>query len=103
MVLEMKKAPAPYFWRNIHIDQFLKLPNQHMWWDIYYNYMEDFNSYGANALLLFDQRELERDQKEEKEEFLFNMNKRDVILQKKRNIKYQQKKNNDSKQSLVLI
>ena len=85
----MKKAPAPYFWRNIHLDQFLKLPNQYMWWDIYYNYMEDFNSYGANALLLFDQRELERDLKEEKEEFLFNMNKRDSKLQKKRKLKYQ--------------
>jgi len=60
-----------------------------MWWDIYYNYMEDFNSYGANALLLFDQRELERDLKEEKEEFLFNMNKRDSKLQKKRKLKYQ--------------
>ena len=88
-MLEMKKAPAPYFWRNIHLDQFLKLPNQYMWWDIYYNYMEDFNSYGANALLLFDQRELERDLKEEKEEFLFNMNKRDSKLQKKRKLKYQ--------------
>ena len=80
----MKKAPAPYFWRNIHYDQFLKWPNQYMWWDVYYNYMDDFNSYGANALLLFDQRELERDNKEEKEDFEFTMKKRDKNLQIKR-------------------
>ncbi len=87
--LEMKKSPAPYFWRNIHMDQFKKLPNQHMWWDVYYNYMEDFNSYGANALLLFDQRELERERKEEAEEFEAKMKKRDLNLQKKRNAKIQ--------------
>lgn len=87
--LEMKKSPAPYFWRNIHIDQFKKLPNQHMWWDVYYNYMEDFNSYGANALLLFDQRELERERKEEAEEFEAKMKKRDANLQKKRSTKIQ--------------
>lgn len=81
----MRKAPAPYFWRNIHSDQFLKWPNQYMWWDVYYNYMDDFNSYGANALLLFDQRELERDNKEEKAEFELSMKKRDKNLQAKRN------------------
>lgn len=83
----MMKSPAPYFWRNIHVDQFKKLPNQYMWWDVYYNYMEDFNSYGANALLLFDQRELERERKEEKEEFLWKMKQRDDALQKKRDAK----------------
>jgi len=84
VLLEMRKSPAPYFWRNIHVDQFKKLPNQYMWWDVYNNYMEDFNSYGANALLLFDQRELERQWKEEKEEFLAEMNKKDRKLQKMR-------------------
>jgi len=71
------------------MDQFKKLPNQHMWWDVYYNYMEDFNSYGANALLLFDQRELERERKEEAEEFEAKMKKRDLNLQKKRSSKIQ--------------
>jgi len=51
--------------------------------------MEDFNSYGANALLLFDQRELERERKEEAEEFEAKMKKRDANLQKKRSTKIQ--------------
>ena len=55
-----------------------------MWWDVYYNYMEDFNSYGANALLLFDQREYERDIKEQKEDFEKEMKKKDANLQKNR-------------------
>lgn len=55
-----------------------------MWWDVYYNYLDDFNNYGANALLLFDQRELERDQKEDKQEFEFEMQKRDERLSNER-------------------
>ena len=63
-----------------------------MWWDVYYNYMDDFNNYGANALLLFDQRELERERKEEKEEFLYEMTRRDVALQKKRDAKIEKER-----------
>lgn len=55
-----------------------------MWWDVYYQYLADFNSYGANALLLFDQRELDRDRKEEFQEFEAEMRRRDRELEVER-------------------
>ena len=64
-----------------------------MWWDIYYNYLDDFNSYGANALLLFDQRELERDNKEDLREFEQEMKMRDRKLEIERNEKITLMKN----------
>ena len=62
--LEIAKTPVPYFWENIYRDIYYEPPNQYFWWDMHERYKDNV----ADAIMLLDQREWERDEIEDQKE-----------------------------------
>ena len=61
--LELMKTPAPYFWENMWSDIFYEPPNQYFWFEM----QTRFKDVVGKTLQLLDQREYNREEKEEEE------------------------------------
>ena len=55
------KAPKPYFWKNLLENMFDDPPNQYLWWDMLYEKRKDIEE----ALVLFESREMQREDQDE--------------------------------------
>jgi len=55
--ITIEKSPRPYFWKNLLENMFEDPPNQYLWWDMLYEKRSEIEE----AVILFEAREMQRD------------------------------------------